>query len=228
MVLPEDLQKHLQNILQKTLPDARIEVASFPELNGLRLGLINSDYQTGPLPPDVMNAVIANPAYWAFCWGSGLALAQWLLENPATVQHKKVIDLGSGSGVVAIAAAMAGAHTVYACDNDPNALAATRVNAALNNIDLRGVDDLTTLPTYSDTLFMADVLYDRSNFALIEQAKKFCDTLIIADSRINDVDDNTFEFTHTRTALTQPNLGEFEEFRTVRFFQWTRLEKGTL
>ncbi len=216
------MPKDLQEILQRTLPDARIEVTSFPELAGLKLGLINSDYQTGPLAPEVMSAVIANPAYWAFCWGSGLALAQWLLTNPDTVQNKTIIDLGSGSGVVAIAAAIAGAHTVYACDNDPNALAATEVNAALNRVVLKCTDDLASLPLGSDYLFMADVLYDRSNFALIERAKAYCDNLIIADSRITDVEDTTFELTHTQTALTHPNLGEFEEFRTVRFFHWAR------
>lgn len=212
----------LQTALGETLPDAQIEIYTFAELQGLRLGLINHDYQTGPLDPEVMAAVIARPAYWAFCWGSGLAMARWLLKNPTLVRGRVVADLGSGSGVVAIAAAMAGAQTVYACDNDAAALAASQANAALNQVDLNCVADLALLPPRVDLLLMADVLYDRSNFALINLAKQRTQTLVIADSRIKDVEDLSFQLLHTSEALTQPNLGEFEEFRQVRFFRWSR------
>ena len=108
----------LQDRLQKTLPMASIVETELPELPQVRLGLINDDFPTGPLPEDVMRAVIAQPAYWAFCWGSGLALAKFLLEQPDWVSGKSVVDLGSGSGVAAIAAAMAGAAQVSACDTD--------------------------------------------------------------------------------------------------------------
>lgn len=189
-----------------------------PGLNEIELGLINADYQTGPLDPDVMHAVIAEPAYWAFCWGSGLASARWILDHPEQVAGKRVADFGSGSGVVAIALAMAGAAEVWACDNDPLALAASAGNAALNHQNVRCIEDLAQLPHDLDTLYMADVLYDRANFALIDEVRARAKRMIIADSRVQDVEHDAFLLTHQMQALTFPNLGEFEEFRTVRFF----------
>lgn len=212
----------LEARLQETLPDARIEHADLPRLPEVTLGLINADYQTGPLPPEVMHAVIAKPAYWAFCWGSGLALARWLLDHPEEVKDKKIADLGPGSGVVAIAAALAGAKEVTACDNDEDALLATTANANLNGVHLDLSDELIDLEEDFDILFMADVLYDRANFGLINIAKTKAQKIIIADSRVADVEDDEFQLTFEDTALTIPNLGEFDEFRNVRFFTWTR------
>ncbi len=208
----------LETVLRKTLPMANIRVANPPQLPQLKLGLINADFPTGPLPGEVMHAVIARPAYWAFCWGSGLAAAQWITGNPAIVAGKRVADLGSGSGVVGIAAAQAGAAQVWACDNDPDALRATRCNALANNVQLNLCDDLCKLPRFFDLLFMADVLYDASNFALIAAAKSHTRKIIIADSRVARVDDPDFCLSHTQEALTFPNLGEFDEFRNVHFF----------
>ena len=64
-------------------------------------------------------------AYWAFCWASGQVLARYLLDHPERVRGKVVMDVGAGSGVVGIAAKIAGAKRVIACDIDPNALAAS-------------------------------------------------------------------------------------------------------
>ena len=150
---------------------AKLEAISLPDVPQIQLYLINADFPTGPLPADVMHAVIKNPAYWAFCWGSGLALAQWLLDNPNSVEGKVVADVGCGSGVVAIAAKIAGAKQVIACDNDPDALLATQANAELNNVSLDYQSDLLALP-YVEQILMADVLYDRANFALIRLAKQ--------------------------------------------------------
>ena len=65
---------------------------------------------------------------------------------------------------------------------------------------------------------MADFLYDRSNFALVEKITTPNDTLLIADSRIANIDDPDFTLFHQAEALTLPNLGEFDEFKTVHFF----------
>ncbi len=212
----------LQARLHRTLPMGRIEVVKLPGLPRLELGLINADFPTGPLPGEIMHAVIAEPAYWAFCWGSGLAVAQWLDARPEAVSGKAVADLGAGSGVVAIAAKRAGASRVIACDNDADALYASRVNAALNGVDIEFCADVSDLPSDLDVLFMADVLYDRSNFALIERAKPLAERLIIADSRVTSVEDPAFRTTHRADALTYPNLGEFDEFRHVQFFEFNR------
>jgi len=72
--------------------------------------------------------------YWAFAWGGGQALARFILDNPKTVEAKNILDLGSGSGIAAIAAAKAGAATVIANDIDPIAIEATKLNARLNDV----------------------------------------------------------------------------------------------
>lgn len=203
---------------------ARIEVIELPGLPTLKLALINADFPTGPLPAQVMHDVIATPAYWAFCWGSGLATAQWLYQRPELVKGKNVIDLGCGSGVVAIAAKQMGAEAVWACDIDPGALLATEANAKLNSVDLHLCNTLDQAPDHCDLLFMADVLYDRSNFALLNLAKQKAAKLLIADSRISDVQDAAFTAIHTKEALTYPNLGEFDEFKTVTFFEYNQPE----
>ena len=165
-----------------------------------------------------MRDVIAKPAYSAFCWGSGLALAQWLTNNPKVVKNKRVADVGFGSGVAAIAAKQAGAAHVWACDNDQQALLATETKAELNKVDIELCANINDLPQDLDLLIMADVLYDRRNFALVEKIKALNGTLIIADSRITNIDDLDFTLFHEAEALTLSNLGEFDEFKTVRFF----------
>ncbi|MGE0625343.1 MAG: methyltransferase [Pseudomonadales bacterium] len=214
----------LQHRLTRTLPDARIEPVTLPDCGGLRLGLINADYQTGPLDPDVMRAVIREPAYWSFCWGSGLALARYLLGEPRWVRGRTVIDLGSGSGVAAIAAALAGARRVIACDIDPDALLATRANAALNGVMLEAADRLPSAedgsPLIADVLLMADVLYDRVNLPLLKTAQRHAHEILVADSRVTTLPDTDYREITTIEARTLPNLGEFDEFRTAHLFHW--------
>ena len=77
--------------------------------------------------------------YWAFVWGGGLALARHVLDRPEVVAGRRVLDLGSGSGLVAIAAMTAGAASVLAADVDPRAAVAARLNAALNGVVVEAV-----------------------------------------------------------------------------------------
>lgn len=76
------------------------------------------------------------PPYWAFAWAGGQALARYLVDNPQIVAGREVLDIGSGSGIVAIAAAKAGASRVVAADIDPFAAAAIGLNAALNGVSV--------------------------------------------------------------------------------------------
>src|SRR5579864_5332495 len=80
----------------------------------------------GPVPPP----------FWAFAWAGGQALARYLLDHPETVAGREVLDIGSGSGIVAIAAAMAGARRVTAAEIDPFAHAAIALNAPLNGVSI--------------------------------------------------------------------------------------------
>lgn len=231
----------LQRALQRTLPEASLDQTSLPlqlaesatapiaTPKAIDLALINADFDTGPLPPEVMGAVIANPAYWAFCWGSGLALARQLTRQPDWVAGLRVLDFGSGSGVAGIAAALVGAASVVACDNDPDALLATRTNAALNGVAVELCSDLQALPDQGprpDLILVADVLYDRANLPLLAQLEDLGAPLLIADSRITDLTPWGYHRFASESALTMPNLGEFDEFRTVHFFRRASSERS--
>jgi predicted nicotinamide N-methyase len=76
------------------------------------------------------------PPYWAFAWAGGQALARYLLDHPETVRGREVLDIGSGSGIVAIAAAKAGASRVVAAEIDHFAAAAIALNMALNGVTI--------------------------------------------------------------------------------------------
>ena len=80
----------------------------------------------GPVPPP----------FWAFAWAGGQALARYLLDHPETVAGREVLDLCSGSGIVAIAAAKAGAARVVAAEIDRFAAAAIALNAPLNGVTI--------------------------------------------------------------------------------------------
>jgi predicted nicotinamide N-methyase len=74
------------------------------------------------------------PPYWAFAWAGGQALARHILDHPDLVRGHAVLDFGAGSGLVALAAAKAGARAVTAAEIDPIAAAAIALNAALNGV----------------------------------------------------------------------------------------------
>ncbi len=76
------------------------------------------------------------PPFWASAWTGGQALARYILDRPDTVTGRRVLDIASGSGLVAVAAAMAGAAVVTANDIDPYAIAAISANAYANGVDL--------------------------------------------------------------------------------------------
>ncbi|HEX5292567.1 MAG TPA: 50S ribosomal protein L11 methyltransferase [Streptosporangiaceae bacterium] len=85
------------------------------------------------------------PPFWAYPWAGGIALARYLLDHPERAAGRVVLDLASGSGLVAVAAARAGAARVIASDIDPMAVAAIALNAAVNDVDILVTDaDLLT------------------------------------------------------------------------------------
>ncbi len=105
-----------------------------------------------------------DPPFWAFAWAGGQALARYLLDHPDTVRGRHVIDIASGSGLVAIAAAQAGAATVTAYDIDPLAVTAIDVNAAANAVTVQAVcaDILAgDAPADAAVVLVADAFYQR-------------------------------------------------------------------
>lgn len=106
------------------------------------------------------DAAFGSP-YWAYHWAGGLALARHVLDYPESVAGKHAIDLGAGGGLVAIAAAKAGAASVRAAEIDPYAVAALRLNAALNGARIAVVaEDLTSFPPPpADIVLVGDLFY---------------------------------------------------------------------
>lgn len=116
--------------------------------------------------------------YWAFCWGSGQALARYVLDHPELVRGKRVADFGAGGGVAALAALKAGAERAVAVDIDVHALAACRANAALNGVDL---ETARALPEEYDVLLASDVLYELGNRDLLRTNIARGRTVLVSD-----------------------------------------------
>jgi predicted nicotinamide N-methyase len=112
-----------------------------------------------------LEAIGLPPPFWAFAWAGGQGLARYILDHPETVRGKRVLDFASGSGMVAIAAALSGAAAVVAADIDPWAKCAVRLNAALNGVSIDFTnDDLIGRSVDVDVILAGDVFYE-SDFA---------------------------------------------------------------
>jgi predicted nicotinamide N-methyase len=133
-----------------------------------------------------------DPPFWAFAWAGGQALARYLLDHPETVRGRHVIDIASGSGLVAIAAARAGAATVTAYDIDPLAVAAIEVNADANTVTVQAVcADILADNAPEDTwnsaavVLVADAFYQRELAAkvtrFVEQARARGAAVLVGD-----------------------------------------------
>jgi predicted nicotinamide N-methyase len=100
--------------------------------------------------------------FWSFPWAGGQALARYILDHPDTVAGRRVLDLAAGSGLVAIAAKLAGAADVTANDIDPYAAAAQEMNAKANGIQVTTLmADLLDGETDADVVLAGDVCYER-------------------------------------------------------------------
>jgi predicted nicotinamide N-methyase len=113
------------------------------------------EHQQGTAPTE--------PPFWAAAWPGGQALARYVLDVPEAVAGRSVLDLGAGSGLVAVAAALAGARQVVASEIDPFGHAAIAVNAEVNGVGPVAVlgDVLGEEPPAVDVVLAGDVCYDR-------------------------------------------------------------------
>jgi predicted nicotinamide N-methyase len=145
------------------VPELRLHLAEEP------IQLWEQTELRGPERPEA--AQEQPPPFWAFAWAGGQALARHLLDDPDLVAGREVLDLATGSGLVAIAAARAGASVVTGNDIDPLALAATEANAEANGVRVRTVegDLLDTTEGYatSSVIFAGDVFYSREMAARV-------------------------------------------------------------
>ena len=101
--------------------------------------------------------------FWAFAWVGGQALARYILDRPSVVEGKHIVDIGSGGGIVSIAAAMAGAEHILALDIDPMAEMVCRMNAELNGVSAIIATETADAITYDlsrfDLILVGDVCY---------------------------------------------------------------------
>jgi predicted nicotinamide N-methyase len=139
---------------------ANLPLCPLPFLDGLRL------HRAGPTSGLGQFAARRGrdgyAPYWAYAWGGGLALARYLLDHPELVADRRVLDLGAGGGLVAIAAMKAGARSATAIDIDPDALAAIALNAEANGVAVAAIcgDPLDGAPPDVDLALVGDLFYE--------------------------------------------------------------------
>ncbi|MCK9504912.1 MAG: 50S ribosomal protein L11 methyltransferase [Porticoccaceae bacterium] len=208
----------LESYLQQRIPGSRLEAAALPQVPELRLYLINSDYPRDGLSREQAEALMDNPPYWAFCWASGQVLARLILDNPQWVSGKTLVDFGAGSGVVGIAAKMAGAQRVILCDLDSQALAVAELNAALCGVNVElstSLDDIVALKLENSLVTVADVFYDRDNLPLLASLQTHFTAVLVADSRLKGQPLPRMDIIARHSSHTVPDLDESVEFNRV-------------
>ncbi len=157
---PSDAERF---ILANTAP------AAPPHVPEVALHLADEAHDLWHRTEEELAAIGLDPPFWAFAWAGGQGLARHILDNPALVRGRTVLDFASGSGLVAIAAARAGAASVIASDVDPFCAAAIRLNARLNGVSVDfTADDLTGTDGGWEVVLAGDVFYDRAMAALVE------------------------------------------------------------
>jgi len=214
MASVDDLNAHLA----KTLSRGRVAVTRPAGCPDIALYLFDPLVLEGPISHEDAQAVVAEPAYWSFCWASGQVLAAYVLQHPELVAGKRVLDFGSGSGVVAIAASMAGAAEAIACDIDPAALDAAAANARLNGVSVSLCNDWAGRESGLDLVTAADVLYDPENRPLLGEFRQAAPRVLLADSRLKNLNNAAYRRQEIREARTWPDLHEFEEFNQVKIY----------
>lgn len=213
------LSQSLEEALRKVLPMGRLSMQTLPEVPSLRLLLLGDDGDLRRLDHETAARVMDRPLYWLFCWASGRVLARYLLQHPDWVAGKRVLDFGSGSGVVAIAAALAGARESIACDIDPLARTAIAANAQLNGVRLTIAEDFEAVRGDLDLILAADVLYDAGNLCWLPRFTARSPTVLLADSRVRDFDEPPYRRIARQESCTVPDLDEAPAFRQVSLYR---------
>ncbi|MDF1763534.1 MAG: 50S ribosomal protein L11 methyltransferase [Oleibacter sp.] len=209
----------LEQRLKNMLYDAQLVQQTLPQCPQIKLWLLDPIPMQRAFSAEEVESIETYPAYWAMCWASGQILARHVSANPDIVAGKRVLDFGSGSGVVAIAAALAGATEVVALDQDADALLACQANAQLNHVELNTTSKLLEFETPFDLLLVADVLYDRDNLSLLDQFLGMATNVLLADSRVHNFQHPHYVLMNTEESATHPDLDEANDFRRVRIYR---------
>lgn len=140
-----------------------------PHVREIRLHLAHEAFELWNRTEQELEAIGLPPPFWAFAWAGGQGLARYILDHPETVKGRAVLDFASGSGLVAIAAAKAGAAAVLASDIDPYSVEAIGLNGTINGVELTVTgENLVDTDKGWDVVLAGDVFYERSLAARLE------------------------------------------------------------
>ncbi len=142
---------------------ANTRLQSPPHTPELSLHLADEITPIWRMTEEALEEIGLPPPFWAFAWAGGQALARYILDAPQTVAGQRVIDFASGSGIVAVAAARAGASSVLAADIDSFCGAALALNAEANGVtaDFTDQDLLDQPPPEADVILAGDICYEK-------------------------------------------------------------------
>lgn len=147
---------------------AETEIRPVPHVPEIRLHVAHEAIALWQKTEEELEAMGLPPPFWAFAWAGGQGLARYLLDHPAEVAGRRVLDFATGSGLVAIAAAMAGGGPVLAVDIDPFAVVAARLNAAENGVAIEAAQrDVIGLDEGWDVILAGDVCYEQGMAAQV-------------------------------------------------------------
>ena len=166
---------------------ANTSVIAPPLVPEVRLHLAHEAVPIWQKTEDELGEIGLPPPFWAFAWAGGQALARHVLDRPEQVAGRSIVDLASGSGLVGIAAKLAGAASVLAADIDLFAVAAIAINAELNEVavEITGEDLLAASPPAADVILVGDLFYEKGLaarcFDWLKQAKEQGSLVLIGD-----------------------------------------------
>jgi predicted nicotinamide N-methyase len=202
---------------------ATCRLARVPHVAEIRLHLSHdvlglwqrTEDERGPVQP---------PPFWAFAWPGGQALARYVLDHADLVAGRTVLDLGSGSGLVAIAAAMADAAEVLASEIDTLAVAAIGLNALANGVPAPTIlgDVLDGDGEGAEVVLAGDVWYSRPMaervLAFIERARARGASVLVGDIGRAFLPRDRFRVLEVRDV---PVIGDLEDSSVKRTMVWT-------
>lgn len=200
------------------LVDALIVPRQLQLVPEIELWLLQDDYPKQCLSRSTYENLMAAPPYWAFCWGGGQAMARYLLDHPAWVKGRCVVDFGAGSGVAGIAAAMVGASRVQAVDIDPLSCRAAAANGELNGVNLSVGQSFVAGDC--EIMLAADVCYEEEGMVCVKKHLANQGRIIVADSRIEQLAEKLpgVKQVAEYEVKTFPDLEENDCFAKVRLY----------
>ena len=135
-----------------------------PHVPEIQLHLADEITPIWKLTEEALEQIGLPPPFWAFAWAGGQALARYLIDNPDVVAGKRVIDFAAGSGLVGIAAMLAGAKEVLCADIDAYCEAAVALNAQANGVACAfTLDNLldAPAPAWAQVILAGDICYEK-------------------------------------------------------------------